>query len=296
MFVTLRQMPGTAEEGAEAARAIAAGQPSKWGQITRWPAKRIAERDWSAVQWYDPSLYEDAMGLENHPNLEPLGAQHKINVMTRDAQYAWRRCTEEEAQRDERRLRIVGSISAKLRRSMRAEPEQWVIPGGQRQHLWEKVKNERSNLLIAEKFDTHGGRLTACYCDEPMFGFGWRPVETQSQEESKALCLWLNSTLARIQLLNRRSKKLTYPTWSTEHWAAVMIPKHNAATIERLAWIWESLKDEELQPMRFGATDEVRIAIDAAAAGAAGLDNALVTEWREKLAREPTITGQRAEP
>ena len=177
---------------------------------------------------------------------------------------------------------------------MRAEPEQWVIPGGGRQHLWKKVKNEGSHLLIAEKFDTHGGRLTACYCDKPTFGFGFRPVKSGSRDESKALCLWLNSTPARIQLLNRRSKKLTYPAWVTEHWAAVIIPKHNDATIERLAWIWEQLKDEELQPMRFGATDEVRIAIDAAAAGAAGLDNARITEWREKLALEPTITGQRA--
>ena len=177
---------------------------------------------------------------------------------------------------------------------MEGTPDQWVKPGGARIHLWEKVKREGSNLLVCERFDTISGRLTAVYSEQKCFGFGWRPVATSGEEESKALCLWLNSTPARLQLLNRRAKKLTYPQWSTQHWASIQVPKEERRTLRLLADAWEKLKDEELLEMRYAETDPVRIAIDAAAARACGLNAEDIANWRKKLSHEPTVTNKRA--
>ena len=127
--------------------------------------------------------------------------------MRRVAQDSWKRCSEDEALSDDRAVRIFDTISAKLRRTLAGDPEQWVMPGGGRRvHLWQKILNQRSTLLVAERYDTVSGRLTAIYGDEPTFGFGWRPVATANREVSMAICLWLNSTPGRLLLLNRRVK------------------------------------------------------------------------------------------
>ena len=215
--------------------------------------------------------------------------------MGRAAQNSWKRCNEDEAKADTRSTRIFDTVSAKVRRTLAGEPEQWVVPGGgKRIHLWEKIKNQGSNLLVAEKLNTVSGRLTALYSEKATFGFGWRPVATKSKDEAKALSLFLNSTPARIQLLNRRAKTLTYPQWSTKHWEEIRIPGEEPQSLRLLADTWDELKDEELLEMRFAETDPVRMAMDTAAARACGLSESTVAEWRQKLSREPTVTGRPA--
>ena len=71
------------------------------------------------------------------------------------------------------------------------------------------------------------------------------------------------------------------------------MPIHSADTAARLADAWEELKDEELLEMRFAETDRVRIAIDAVAARTCGLSQETIADWRARLSREPTVSGQR---
>ena len=292
-FVSLNRMPSNSQEAVEAAEAILDGN-SDWGNRLLWPTDRIEAGDWTPAQWFDGELAQIAAQLEDEPQLQPLGQDHKLGPVRQVAQDSWKKCDAEQAATDERALRIFDTNSAKVRRTMAGDAEQWVIPGGGRRvHLWENVKRQGSTLLVAEKLNTFSGRLTAVYSDEPTFGFGWRPVETKTKEESKALCLCLNSTPARILLLNRRAKTLTYPQWSTEHWEAIQIPRAETAAMRLLVDAWEELKEEELLEMRFGETDPVRIAIDAAAARACGLSKETIAIWREKLSREPTVTNQR---
>ena len=293
-FVSLHRMPANAEEAIEAAEAILEGN-STWGQSVTWPVDRILNGDWTPAQWYDGEIAQFAWELEQLNCLVPLGINHKLGPMGRAAQNSWERCEHADAQSDPRAVRIFDSISAKLRRTMGAEPEQWVTPGGgQRVHLWEKIKNQGSNLLVAERFDTISGRLTAVHSDERTFGFGWRPVATKGKQESKALCLWLNSTPGRVLLLNRRGKKLTYPNWSTNHWEKIRVPSTNEATVRLLAETFDEVSRDELRELRFAASDEARHAIDAAAAEACGLSAGIIANWRERLSCEPTVTNRPA--
>ena len=293
-FISLHRMPRTAAEVIEAVEAITQGNEA-WGKRLLWPAERVRQGDWTPVQWYNGDLAEATYQLEQSDRLVPLALHHRIGAKGGAAQHSWKRCTLDEACRDSRAVRIFGTISSKLRRTMAGEPEQWVIPGGgQRVHLWENVKKQGSHLLVAERFNTITGRLTALHTEEKTFGFGWRPIATSGEEESKALCLWLNSTPARLQLLNRRAKTLTYPNWSTEHWASIRVPKDERGAMRLLANAWEELKDEELLEMRFADSDPVRTAIDAAAARASSFSESTIATWREKLSHEPTVTNQRA--
>jgi len=293
-FVSLRRMPDNANEALAVSDAIASGQADEWGRAHRWPPDRILAGDWTPVQWYDGSLADTVWELERRSELEPLGLKHAIGPMGRAAQNSWKRCSVDEAQQDERAVRIFDSISAKLRRALAGKPEQWVVPGGgKRVHLWQRILEQGSTLLVAERYDTVSGRITAVCSEEPTFGFGWRPVATTSREMSKAICLWLNSTPGRLLLLNRRAKKLTYPQWSTAHWKEIPIPKGGLPRIRQLADAFEAVAKRELKPLQFAAADETRILIDEAVAPVLGLDYTKLAEWRRRLAAEPTINNAR---
>ena len=294
-FVSLRRMPSDVNEALAAADAIASGRADEWGCVHSWSPDRVRAGDWTPVQWYDGTLADTVWELEQKSELEPLGRYHQIGPMGRAAQNSWRRCSPEEAQADGRAVRIFDSISAKLRRALAGDPEQWVVPGGgKRVHLWQRILNQGSTLLVAERFNTVSGRLTAIYSEEPSFGFGWRPVATTNREMSKAICLWLNSTPGRLLLLNRRAKTLTYPQWSTAHWKEIPIPKGNLPRIRQLADAFETVAKRELETLQFAAKDKTRILIDEAVALALDLNPSIVADWRKRLAAEPTITNSRA--
>ena len=219
-----------------------------------------------------------------------MGVCRRIGPTGQAAQDSWRRCEQGEAEA----MLVFDSTSAQIRRCMHGEPEQWVAPGGRRKHLWRNVKAQSSNLLITIRLNTVSGRLTALSSSHNTFGFGWIPVETAGTQESKALALWLNSTPARLMLLNRRAKMLTYPKWSVEHWKQIRVPKGSPNVYSRLASVWEELRHQELLEMRYGESDPVRARIDEAAAKACGLEESFVAEWRYKLSREPTISNETA--
>ena len=294
-FVSLRRMPANADEALEAARAIASGRPDTWGTIHCWPAERVHTGDWSPAQWYDPNLLDICRELEANPVLEPLGVRHTVGPTGQAAQDSWRRCSEEEAAGDERAIRIFDTASAKVRRTLAGEPEQWVKPGGRRDHLWENVRKQGRRLLVTNRYNTISGRLTALHCETPTFGFAWMPVTTSSPDRSKALCAWLNSTPARLLLLNRRAKMLTYPKWSVTHWHEIPVPKPGAPSTDTLARAFEDVATHALETLQHADTDEARKVIDEAAARTLGVSNRTVADWRKRLAAEPTVTNERAD-
>ncbi len=95
-------------------------------------------------------------------------------------------------------------------------------------------------------------------------------------------------------LLNRRAKTLDYPKWSVAHWESIRIPKLDNSAWEALAAAFTEACRMELLPMRQAEECEARRIIDQAAALALGTDEDQLAEWRQKLAREPTISNEPA--
>lgn len=286
-FVSLYRMPRSAKEAIEAADAISGGNPGEWGSTVSWPAERVRAGDWSPVQWRNADLAGEILRLESSPLLEPVGGRYKIGPGGQQLRgNAYKACEKGDAGA----VKTFWLLSSKLRKTIRGEPESWRKPANAAaKKLWE----QRSNLLVAAKMDTISGRLTALYSDEPSIGNGWIPVSVKDEQTAKALAVWLNSTPVRMMLLNRRSKKLTYPQFSLGHLREIRIPKPDNPGWGALREAYDRVCDMEIMPMKH-ADDLARAVIDAAAAKVLDMNPDTLAGWRQMLSREPTISNVRA--
>ena len=292
-FVSLRRMPENAEQAAEAADAISSGRIGDWGRTQIWASERVQAGDWNPVQWYDGTLAEAARDLEENALLEPAGLRYDIGPDGRSVQDAY----EIGDQAAPGAISGFHSVSEKLRRTILAEPDVWYIP---RRHprrnmeRWiEENRVRRNHLLVPMRFNTVSERLTGLWTAQASFGW-WVPVAVEDEDRAKALAVWWNTTPARLVLLNRRGKTLTYPVWQVAHLREIRIPTPNNGAWDSLRAAFDRVCRTELLPMRQAEECEARQIIDAAAAVALGVDDETLADWRRKLAAEPTITNVHA--
>ncbi|WP_419838887.1 hypothetical protein [Candidatus Poriferisodalis sp.] len=187
------------------------------------------------------------------------------------------------------------SVSSKLRMTMRGTPEQRIEPRPGKEQLAERYWEQRSKLLVANKHDTVAGRLVAVFSDAPSVGSGWVPVSVANDDEARSLCVWWNSTPVRVMLLNRRTRKLTYPSWSLDQLRGILVPSSDNPGWGDLLAAYEKACDIELLPLRDGELCEGRRIIDYAAARVLAVPESTIADWRRRLAREPTISNRAAE-
>ena len=289
-FISLRKMPDSPEEAIEIAEALTTGQVEDWGRVCLWPADRVQEGDWTPAQWYDGGLTATIREIERSPLLEPVGLRHGVGPAGQRIRDAYQKCEPD----DEGAVRLFWSVSSKLRRSMCGEPEDWRCPKYGKEDLADRYWQKRSRVLVAERFDTVAGRLTALWTQCRSVGSGWNPVSVYGRDRAKALTVWWNATPARLMLLNQRTKKLTYASWSLAQLRLIQVPKPENRAWDMLANVWNQVRDLELLPLREAEECEARRMIDAAAAVALDIDEDEIADWRRRLASEPTIANARA--
>lgn len=289
-FIALRRMPTTPEEAIEAADAIRAGSEA-WGSRTFWPAERMEAGDWTPCQWYDADLARAAGQIQQSPNLDPVGHHYDIGPAGQRCREAFQEC-EPDAHGA---VRLCWSIDSELRRSMKATPESWRTARPDKKRLADKYWGQRSHLLVAQRYSTTSSRLTAIWTPEASVGSLWTPVAVFDQQRAQALAAWWNSTPTLLTLLNHRTKKLTYPSWSLKQLRGIPIPKPDNPAWDALAAAYTTTCDMEMRPPRDAERCPVRCVIDRAAAIALDVDEAEIAEWRRRLALEPTISNQTAE-
>lgn len=289
LFVNLRSFPGTTQAVREVVTAIRERKIDVVGTACEWPRERMLAGDWTPVQWYNPSLAETARAIEASSRLERLGERHEIGPSGQAVLGAY------DHHREDMRhmtgaVRGFHSISADLRRTLRAEPEAWYVPKPEKASAAAGYAEQRGRLLVPMRFDTISGRLTGLWASEPSFGW-WMPVAITSEPEGQALAAWFNSTPVRLMLLNRRARKLTYPVWQVAHWREIRIPKPGGPAWDELAAAYREVCETEVLPMREPECP-VRVRIDRAAAIALDMDPTQLAEWRRLIAAEPTVSGR----
>ena len=138
--------------------------------------------------------------------------------------------------------------------------------------------------------------LLAVWTDTPSIGRGngWIPVDIKDEDLGKGLVAWWNSTPAAMILLNRRSKKLTYPKWSVAQIRSIGIPKPDNTAWPALTAAYEQAKNIPMLPLKQATSCEARQIIDQAAALALGINEEQVAEWRHMITEEPTISNRAA--
>lgn len=172
-------------------------------------------------------------------------------------------------------------------------PERRVAPGGRRAHLYENVLAGTGNLMLATRYNTVSGRLTALWSEMPTFGFGWIPARGTDNAYEQAICAWWNSTPGRLPLLNRRAKTLTCPKWSVAHLTSLPVPRPSSNGCAELRDAWNRHRLVSMLPLRHAEKCVARQAIDEAAALVLGIESSELAGWRRRLAAEPTITNAR---
>lgn len=284
-FISLRRMPKNPKEAIEAADAIAQGDIGDWGSVCWWPKERVSAGDWTPVQWYDDDMSRIIHELEASPMLERIGSRYTIGPVGQGIRGTY----EIGKQGDPGAVKLFYTISANVRKTIQGAPESWRKPKQGKAKQAKRYWEQRGSLLVAQRYDTLSGRLTALYSDEPSIGSGWVPVNVKDEHTAKALAVWWNSTPVRMMLLNRRSKKLTYPSWSLKHQKEIRIPKPDNLGWSALYGAYSKVRHKALLPMGQAVEDPARAIIDEAAAKVLDVNPKILADWRQLLSHEPTI-------
>ena len=256
--------------------------------MIEWPSKLIKAGNWTPVQWFSKELVNIVHELENSAWLESVGLRHVIGPGGRGVVNAF-----EKSSKDQHgAVPMFWSISSKIRQTMRSTPDEWFCAKSDKSKLAEKYWARRSHVLIAVRYDTINSRLSALWSAQASIGTGWVSVAVDDDRRAKALVAWWNSTPARLMLMNRRDRKLTYPKWSLKQLRSVGVPKPNNPAWDLLAEAWEEVCDTIMLPLCEAEHCVARRVIDNAAAKVLGIEGSQVADWRRHLAAEPTITNK----
>ena len=261
-----------------------------WGEVSYWPAERIAEGDWTAAIWRSPELADAASQFANDRSMQTIG---DAGLSPWATGRLLRGSYEPAVAGSPGSFPILKSKGADAQLSIQSRPdEHWVAKRREeadyrRQQMLEKT----GHLLISAGQRTNTARLTAVASEESYVGNGWMPVSGLSAKEAMALAVFINSTPGRIQLMRNPGRTLDFPIYSTAEASKLRIPDIRDDRVRRiLADCWELTKDEVVPQFRDGEC-EVRQLWDDAVAEAIGWDPDELTRLRHLLHREPHVRG-----
>ena len=287
-FVSFKAMPNTIADAKEAALEIKERRLGKWvGVIYDHPQDKIAEGDWRPCQFYDPELYNAMLKVSSWPGVEVLENLHKLGPPGQTIRDCFKQSTNNDG------YKVFWSVSAKLRQCMDAEPEQVVEEKSKKAGSIERLHAKAGHVLFPTNFNTQSGRLLAIFSSSRSLGNSWVPVTSASEAHAKAICAWFNSTAGSLGFFNNRAKTLSFPAFSQDTLNNLLLPDFNQVSPDLLIAAFEQSKNMIIEPWKEAASDPVRAILDEAAAKTIGLDPEQVKDWRERLAKEPTISNER---
>ena len=264
-----------------------------------WPHARVAEGNWKPCQYYDGALAEISRELDDLDRLVPFAQVALIEPDPRALRAALLNPLHEgnETSLD---YEVVWTHKTSERTTMRSFSDYATSPKESKYEyatnvLWPKA----STMLIACKINPQAIRVAAIQLERPALGQSFIPVTPLDvvSDPAKALqawCAYLNSTPAALSWLNRRQKKLTYASYSLDQLRSIPVPNPKSVDLRPLLDAFQELGEAEMLPWPKMHKCAVRAELDDAVAKVLDLDTAEVKEWRERIAKEPTVSGKAA--
>ena len=260
-------------------------------------AARIAEGDWSAINFLSPFLVNACRSL--------VGGEVSEVAMT-----------------PLRRLADVGPAGQRIRdaytkqqmptalgrralwhhktdaiQSMSVEPDVYIEPKTGRELLADDYWAQRSDMLLPHRLRLNVSRVSAVILPERVVGSIWTPCRVTSPGFAKPLCLYLNSTPGLLAMLGGRDNRVpSYPSFSLDTLRSLPVPDFaevDRGAIDHLAGWFDWLQDETLLPFPQMDADPVRRQIDDVVVKALGIDPEWVATVRREMVREPSVTDRR---
>ena len=270
-----------------------------WGEVSWWPAERIAAGDWTPAIWRSPELAEAAARFANDASMSTLQESGLAPVRTDVVpSTGFEKVTPTTFGGS---FPVLYSKDAESQTRIQSQPDEYMAPKNRDETIRQanggnypevvKLLQKAGHLLITAGQDNRTARLTAVADDEKFVGNSFRPVPELPPAEAKALAVFINSTPGRLQLLRNQGRKLEYPMYHAAGIGNIRIPDVKDARIRQiLAGCWEATRDEEVPQFRDGECG-VRQEWDAAVAAALGWDGAELTRLRQLLHQEPHVRG-----
>ena len=273
--------------------------PGGWGEVFYWPAESIEAGDWSAAVWRSPKLAEFSAEITTNNKLIRLCDQKMSPAKTSpDIHTKFRTSTKSTPGS----FPILKSKGAEGQKYIKGYPDEYWIPketltqGGMlnqdKEHFeTQKLMKKAGFLLVSFGQDARTARLTAVACEQPFVGDGWMPVSNLSQFQAKAIAVFLNSTVGRIQIMKRAGKKLEFPVYNPAAWKQVRIPDVNdKRIIGFLADTFDETSNMEVPQFNQGEC-AVRQIWDEVVAVVLGWDSQDLAKLRNLLHNEPHVKG-----
>ena len=291
-FVSLARMPRDAHEAILLADLINRRQPlGKWGTEHSWPWPRIREGDWSAAQFYDGRLADamhDLAALAG-TRLAPAGEQCHIEPGGQRVRDAFLRESSEDAGWT---APVLWDHITNRQTTMNGIADVQAAPKPDREPYARFLTEKASRLLVVNRLRTDTVRVTACRATEPLLGSAWipvRPIKPDSAYE-RALCAWWNSTPGVLTLLHSRAKALDYTRYALDVLRSLLVPDLDQVDIRPLDEAFNECRSSTLRPWPEMHLCPTRAILDRAAAQVLRIDGRTIADWRERIAREPTVS------
>ena len=295
-FISLARMPCDTHEAILLSDLINRGQPlGEWGTEHSWPWPRVREGDWSAAQFYDGALANAVYDLAALAGtvLTPAGTLCHIEPGGQRIRDAFLRNPPPDAPWT---VPILWDHPTEKQTAMNAEVDVFAAPKSGREDYARHLRTMASRLLVVNRLYTHKVRVSACYAPERLLGSAWIPVRPISPNPAfeHALCAWWNSTPGILTLLHARARKLTYPRYALASLRSLLVPDPSLVDIAPLADAFTAIRAKALSPWPQMYNCPNRAILDKAAAQTLRIDGRRITGWRERIAREPTVSGNSA--
>ena len=293
-FVHLDRMPADESDVEDLHRHLlecSLGQiPNGWGEISQWPADRMAEGNWTPAIWRSPALAQVTYAYAECEGMRSIEQEDIYQSGRRVSEF----CKEAGAS-DEDCFALLHSKGADGQTKITAVPDRYYRPQDPASAKClqgvNNLKARAGHLLITDGQRNATARLTAVASDSKYVGVGWMPVTGFSTEESKSIAVFLNSTIGRIQTMSNAGRTLEFPMYRPATYANIRIPDIKSAHIrDILADCWERTKDMVVPQFRDGEC-EVRRLWDEAVANAMGWDPEELARLRNLLHNEPHVRG-----
>ena len=261
-----------------------------WGEVSQWPAERIAAGDWTPAIWRSPELAQAAYAYAIREDMQRIDQDGIYQAGRRVSEF----CTEAR-ETDEDAFALLHSKGADGQTKITAMPDSCYKPQDPANEKClqgvNNLKNRAGYLLIADGHRNATARLTAVASDTKYVGVSWMPVTGYSPEESKAIAVFLNSTPGRLQLMRNAGRTIEFPMYRPAGYANIRIPDIKDERIRGiLSECWKRTKDMTVPQFRDGEC-EVRRLWDEAVAEAMGWDADELEPLRLLLHQEPHVRG-----
>ena len=303
-FVHLDMLPSNESEVEDLHRCLLdcpQGQISNgWGEVSYWPSDRMEDGDWTPAIWRSPELAKAvARFASQESGLRPLAscADVSINLTSPEliVKFQSAECDTPGS------FPIMKSRGAGGQSCIRGIPDEHRISkyrdertasgsGGAYAEV-PRILEKAGHLLLTDGQRNSTARLTAIASRDKYVGVGWMPVTGVAPMEAKAVAVFFNSTVGRVQVMSNASRTLEFPMYRPAAMGLVHVPdfKENS-TCRMLADCWERTKDMVVPQFRDGEC-EVRRLWDEAVADAMGWDLKELDRLRLLLHNEPHVRG-----